>query len=134
MVRAGAILPLLPPDVDTLANYGRAPGLVHLGDRRGRLRLLAFPRGHSSARAGTGQRLHSFASAGRWELRVTGKRRTRYALQASLATLKKPFVPCSVRLGRHPLAPRAWSYDPATRVLGVRFAARSNRLVARACS
>ncbi len=43
LARAGSVLPLLPADVDTLAPYGR--GLVHLRDRRGRLNLLAFPRG-----------------------------------------------------------------------------------------
>ena len=43
LARAGSVLPLLPADVDTLAPYGR--DLVHLRDRRGRLSLLAFPRG-----------------------------------------------------------------------------------------
>ena len=38
---------MLPADVDTLAPYGSAPGLVHLDDRAGRMRLLAFPRGRS---------------------------------------------------------------------------------------
>ena len=35
LVRAGAVLALLPPDVDTLADYGAGtPGLVRLADRR----------------------------------------------------------------------------------------------------
>src|SRR4029077_9379931 len=41
-VRAGAVLPMLPPDVDTLADYGAgAPGLVRLADRQRSLHLLA---------------------------------------------------------------------------------------------
>jgi hypothetical protein len=134
LVRAGALLPLLPADVDTLASYGKAPGLVHLSDRRGRLRLVAFPRGHSSARAGTGQRLLSREGERGWILGVRSSRLTRYALQASLATLKRPFTPCSVRLGGHALPRSAWSFRPKTQVLRARFAARSSRLlVRRAC-
>jgi alpha-glucosidase (family GH31 glycosyl hydrolase) len=41
-VRAGTCLELLPPDVDTLANVGTAPGLVHLSDAAGRERTLGF--------------------------------------------------------------------------------------------
>ena len=63
LVRAGAVIPLLAPDVDTLSGYGRRPGLVHLSDRRGQLRLLAFPRGQSSAVAGTGQLLALYSLA-----------------------------------------------------------------------
>lgn len=42
-VRAGARIPLLPPDVDTLAGHGSQPGLVHLSDRADALGELAFP-------------------------------------------------------------------------------------------
>ncbi len=41
-VRAGTCLPLLPPNVDTLAEVGDGPGLVHLSDREGRERILGF--------------------------------------------------------------------------------------------
>jgi alpha-glucosidase (family GH31 glycosyl hydrolase) len=41
-VRAGACLPLLPPEVDTLADLGDKPGLVHLSDVAGQERTLAF--------------------------------------------------------------------------------------------
>jgi len=41
-VRAGACLPILPPEVDTLAEVGEKPGLVHLSDVAGRQRILAF--------------------------------------------------------------------------------------------
>lgn len=41
-VRAGTCLPLLPPDVDTLAEHGDLPGLVHLSDVAGSERTLGF--------------------------------------------------------------------------------------------
>jgi len=126
LVRAGAVIPLLPPDVDTLSGYGRRPGLVHLSDRRGQLRLLAFPRGQSSAVAGTGQLLRSVEAGRRWTLLVHSSKVTHYRLQASLRTLEHPFKPCAVRLGRRVL--RAWSYNKSTGVLRVRFATRSGRL------
>ncbi|TMK65227.1 MAG: glycoside hydrolase family 31 protein [Actinobacteria bacterium] len=131
LVRAGAVIPLLPPDVDTLSGYGRRPGLVHLSDRRGQLRLLAFPRGQSSAVAGTGQLLRSVEAGRRWTLLVHSSKVTHYRLQASLRTLEHPFKPCAVRLGRRTLPHRAWSYAPGTGVLQVRFAARSARLAVR---
>ena len=39
-VRAGTCLPMLPSDVDTLAEVGDAPGLVHLSEAAGRERTL----------------------------------------------------------------------------------------------
>ena len=57
LARAGAVLPLLSPDVDTLADYGEAapPGVVRLADRRDRLHLLAFPRGRRTSAIGVGR-------------------------------------------------------------------------------
>ena len=49
LARAGALLALLPPDVDTLARYGDRSASVSLGERERRRVLLAFPRGRSSA-------------------------------------------------------------------------------------
>ncbi|MBA3328661.1 MAG: glycoside hydrolase family 31 protein, partial [Solirubrobacterales bacterium] len=45
LVRAGAVLALLDPEVQTLTDYG-AGATVRLRDRAGRMRLLAWPRGH----------------------------------------------------------------------------------------
>ncbi|MFL5781762.1 MAG: hypothetical protein ACJ760_10660, partial [Thermoleophilaceae bacterium] len=111
-VRAGATITLLPPDVDTLAGYGKARGLVHLSDRRSARRLIAFP-----------------AARRRWSLRLHSRRRVSYRLAAGLIGGLRP---CSVTLGGRAL--RGWSYDPATRVLRARFAARSGQLVVRGCS
>jgi hypothetical protein len=129
--RAGTMLPLLPPDVDTLTGYGRARGLVHLRDRSRRLRLLAFPRGRSRA---SGADVRSVEGPGVWKLVVRSRRARRVSLEASLATLERPFRPCSVRLGRRALPRRAWSYSRRSRVLRVSFKARSATLaVRRAC-
>ncbi|HUP92978.1 MAG TPA: TIM-barrel domain-containing protein [Solimonas sp.] len=42
-VRAGASIPMLSPDVQTLATHGSDPAIVHLADRVGRERVLHFP-------------------------------------------------------------------------------------------
>jgi alpha-glucosidase (family GH31 glycosyl hydrolase) len=72
-VIAGAVLPLLPPDVDTLSDYGDpALGLVHLGDRADHLHLLAFPRGRREVRMLGRERLRSVEGVGTWTLTVRG--------------------------------------------------------------
>jgi alpha-glucosidase (family GH31 glycosyl hydrolase) len=132
LVRAGALLPLLPADVDTLADYGDpAPGVVKLSDREDRLDLLAFPRGTSSARMLRAEWLRSSEDDGRWELALRSKRVREYQLQASLATLERPFEPCAVEWRGRALPDDAWEYDPATAVLRVTFRGRRSRLVVR---
>ena len=127
--RAGAIVPLLSPTVDTLANEGSARGLVHLRERRRRLQLLAFPRGRGRADLGPGVRARSVERRGRWELRIRSRAARRYQLQASLATLRRPFRPRCLKLRGRSLAHRRWRYDRGTRVLRARFRVRRGRLV-----
>jgi alpha-glucosidase (family GH31 glycosyl hydrolase) len=126
LVRAGAVLPLLSADVDTLAGYGHGRGLVHLGDRRDRLSLLAFPRGSSVGRFYGGERVLSReAPLGRppsWQLSVLGKRVRTYRVQASLAVLARRFVPRRLVVNGRAVPRRRWHYDRRTRVL--KFAAR----------
>jgi hypothetical protein len=130
-VRAGALLPLLPPDVDTLTEYGDEPGLVHLSDRRRRLRVLAWPRGRSRAAIGVGERVRSRESARGWTFVVRGRLRRRYSIEASLATLRRPFRPCAVRLRGRRLPRSAWTYGRRSGVLRVTFRARAARVSAR---
>jgi alpha-glucosidase (family GH31 glycosyl hydrolase) len=130
LARAGSVLPLLPADVDTLAPYGR--GLVHLRDRRGRLSLLAFPRGRWRGRMFDGERLRSVETRRGWRLRVAGDRRRRYTLEAAFAALRHPFAPDRVLLDGRPLPRRAWSFSTRRRVLRIRFSARRATLVVRA--
>jgi len=134
-VRAGAVLPLLPPDVETLSSHGTDPGIVHLRDRRSRMRLLAFPRGRTqSAFNDAGERVTSHeVRRRRWKLGISGARRRTYELEASLATLRRPFKPCRVRLGRRPLKRGAWRYEAASQVLTARFRTRGATLRVEGC-
>ena len=51
LVPEGAVIPLLDPSVETLADYG-AGAAVRLRDRVARMRLLAWPRGRRTASLG----------------------------------------------------------------------------------
>jgi alpha-glucosidase (family GH31 glycosyl hydrolase) len=134
LVRAGAVLPLLPPDVDTLADYGTGADLVHLRDRRDVLHLLAFPRGRSDRRFGRHGRLRSIEGDGRWDLVVRGDDVRRFELQASLTTLTTPFTPCAVRWRGRALGADRWHHDPATGVLRASLAGARGRLSVTACA
>jgi alpha-glucosidase (family GH31 glycosyl hydrolase) len=130
LARAGAVIPLLPASVDTLASYpdgGRAQeGIVGLDDVRGRLELLAFPRGTSQAPLGDRGTSRSRETRRGWRLKVAGAKGTRFELSASLATLHRPFRPCRVTLKNRRIRRKRWSYDGQTQVLDVRFRSRKN--------
>ena len=100
-------------------------GLV---EKRRALRLLAFPRGRSTARFFGGERMRSQETDAGWRLAIRGKTRRLYRLQASLAALKHRFRPCRIELDGRELAPRRWSYDRSTRVLNVKFGGRTPTL------
>jgi alpha-glucosidase (family GH31 glycosyl hydrolase) len=133
LARAGTLLSLLEPEVDTLADYGAGGPAVSLRDRaRGRV-LLAFPRGDSSAALEDGGHLRSREGRRGWRLELhSGAERT-WRLQASLRTLRRPFAPCSVRLDGRRLPRGSWSFDGASGVLTARFAARHGVLAAEPC-
>ena len=135
LVRAGATIALLPPRVDTLAAYGnRVRGLDTLAESRRRMRLVAFPRGRSLSRFGEGESLRSREAAGGWTLTVDGKRRRAYRLQASLATLRRPFEPCELAVDGRQLERGRWRYDVRTRVLTVGFRGRDPVLAVSPCA
>ncbi len=119
--KAGTLLPLLPADVETLADYADK-GHVGLDDRRDRLHVLAFPRGKSSARFNGGGQLRSTETQRGWKLRIGADRRLRLDVEASLATLKRPFRPRTVKVDGRELARSRWSYDRKSRA--IRIAAR----------
>jgi alpha-glucosidase (family GH31 glycosyl hydrolase) len=142
LVRAGAVIPLLSPDVDTLADYGEgATGVVRLADRRDVLHLLAFPRGRSESAIGVGEAVRSVEGRRWWTLRVDGARRRTYTLQASLGTLRRPFRPCAVtldgrRMKRGAAARRrgrGWTHWGGSRVLRATFRAKHATLTVGAC-
>src|SRR3954469_8398200 len=86
-VRAGAALPLLPADVQTLSPYG-GRGVVHLADRPARRTLLAWPvHGVPSSRAAPADDAvvrSGLHRSGTWVARVRQKRRRRLDLQVAL--------------------------------------------------
>jgi sulfoquinovosidase len=132
LARAGAVLPLLSPDVDTLASYGDRAPAVSLREREGRRGLLAFPRGRSTARLGGGGSIRSRESLGRWALRIKSGKRRRWEIQASLATLRRPFRPCRVEMRGGRL--HGWRYDRRSRVLRATIATRRGRLSVSSCA
>jgi sulfoquinovosidase len=128
LVRAGAVLPLLPADVDTLSPYD-GPGVVRLAERAGRLTLLAFPRGRWRGRFGERGRLWARERPGRWTLAVAAGRPRTYQLRAALGSLRRPFRPARITVNGR-LVPRArWRYHPPTRVLTVRFTVRRRAIL-----
>jgi alpha-glucosidase (family GH31 glycosyl hydrolase) len=131
LVRAGALIPLLPADVDTLSSYGRGEDTVSLSEREGLRTLLAFPSGRSSARLEDGGTIRSRERRRGWELALSGRTQRRWKLQASLAGLRLPFHPCALVAERGKL--ESFRYDRRTRVLRARFSGRDVRLRALRC-
>ena len=131
LARAGTLLPLLPPEVDTLASYGDRAPVVSLRDLRGRRVLVAFPRGSSSMQLKGGGTLRSTEGRGEWRLAIRTRHSHRWTIEASMETLQRPFRPCSVDATGGRLV--RWRFDRSTRVLRAVISARRGGLVARAC-
>jgi hypothetical protein len=131
LARAGALLALLPPDVDTLAPYGDRSASVSLGERERRRVLLAFPRGSSSAALEDGGALRSVERPGEWSLTVRSSRARTWEIQASLGTLRNRLRPCRVSASGGRV--EGWRFDRRTRVLTATLSARRGTLTARAC-
>jgi alpha-glucosidase (family GH31 glycosyl hydrolase) len=131
LARAGTLLALLTPDVDTLAGYGDRAPAVSLNERAGQRVLLAFPRGRSSARLEDGGVLRSRELRGRWELEIRSARERRWTIEASLASLRRPLRPCRVEARGGRLG--GWRHDSGERVLRASFRTRRGTLVAHGC-
>jgi hypothetical protein len=113
-VRDGTLLALLPADVATLAPYGK--GVVHLGDRTGRLHLLAWPHGRSSTTA-LGTQLASHAGPDGWSLQVSGRAPVALAIEAAL-----PRRPRQLTFAGRPVPADRWRFRDG--VLSVTVAGR----------
>jgi alpha-glucosidase (family GH31 glycosyl hydrolase) len=131
LARVGTLLPLLPPDVDTLASYGDSSDARSLEESADRRVLLAFPRGRSSAQLEEGGSVRSRERPGEWTLTIDSRRRRTWKIEAALGTLRRPFAVCSVRAQGGKLAD--WSIDERQHVLAARWSGRRGKLVARAC-
>ena len=126
LVRAGATLPLLPPDVDTLTDYGRdTDDVVNLVDRLDELHLLAFPSGSEQSAIGVGEHVTSTVDGLDWTLQVDGTTSRTYHLQAALDTGDLG-EPSEVLLDGEPLDD--WSYMPESGVLTAEFTTHTGTL------
>jgi alpha-glucosidase (family GH31 glycosyl hydrolase) len=142
LVREGAVIPLLNPAVETLADYG-AGAAVRLRDRD-EVRLLAWPSGSSTTSfeaadtglSGQRETVRSAETNHGWTFHIKGRRSRSYEIEAALGSLRAgAFRPCAVRVGgRGHTAVKGWSYDEATSVLKLRLRARNAHVrVLRSC-
>jgi hypothetical protein len=75
--------------------------------------------------------LRSRERRGEWRLSIRSRRTRRWEVEASLATLRRPFRPCGVEASGGRLV--RWRYDRRARVLRAVVTTRRGRLTARAC-
>ncbi len=133
-VRAGAVIPMLAPDVYTLAAHGAAdPAIVRLADRADQLHLLAFPRGTTTGRFFDTGTYSSVESPERWTLSIGDTMSRTVHLQVGLDTLMQPFAPCAVSTGGTLLDPSRWLYDALSGVLSVSFPSAAGVLEVHGC-
>jgi hypothetical protein len=98
LVRAGAIVPLLPEDVFSLSRHADARGgPVGRGERDHRRVLLAFPRGRSSTPLGREGRARSREDDSGWTLELRSRTVRRVEVHALLGALRRPLRPCAIR-------------------------------------
>jgi alpha-glucosidase (family GH31 glycosyl hydrolase) len=132
-VQAGAIIPMLAPDVFTLAEYGDDPGIVHASDRDHLLHVLAFPRGETTGKLYADDTWTSVEADGAWSLVVNISRERTIHLEASMSTLAEPFDICGITLDDAPLPEEDWSYDEVTGVLDATYTTTSGTLEVTGC-
>ena len=129
-VRGGAVIPLLPADVQTLSPYG-SDDVVGLDDRSNLRALLAFPGADWSGPLGPGETISSVVTDDRWELQFDAVSARTYAVQASLAGLPDEVTPCSVSVDG---SDAEFAFDEGTRVLTTTVEIRaSGRLTVTPC-
>jgi hypothetical protein len=126
--RAGTLLALLPPDVDTLASYGDRSTARSLRESADRRVLLAFPRGRSSTRLEDGGAVRSVERPGQWRLTIDSKRKRTWKVEAALGTLHV----CSVKAQGGRVS--AWHFDRRSGVLRTTWSGRRGTLLALSCA
>jgi alpha-D-xyloside xylohydrolase len=112
LLRAGAVLPLLSADVDTLSDWGRGD-FVHAAEREATRRLLAFPRGTWTGGLGVDERITSSADPTGWRLVIESAAERLYELRADLSYLQGG-APAGLELID---GEASWSYDPTSGLL-----------------
>lgn len=124
-VRAGAVIPLLAADVQTLADHGEGK-VVRRADRLNYLQLLLFPRGSSSRRLFADESVHSHEREGKWSVEIQGPVGREVRWEATMATLERPFVPRAVDVEGGAL--HDWRYDPGRQVFVAHTTSGSTRM------
>lgn len=130
LLRAGAVLPLLDRDVETLSPYRGEDGLVRAEDRERSLRLLAVPEGRSRSALPDGGMARSAVRRGAWSLRLRAKRRMRFGIEASLEATSIG-RPRQVLVDGRPARGSDWSYDSGEGVLRVTARGRGAEITVR---
>ena len=95
LVRAGALIPMLDPAVETLTGYG--DGVVHLGDRANRITIVGWPSGRSKTEIGAGETVTVTESRGRLIVKLRARGRYRLNLWLSTDLLRRPCKRTHVR-------------------------------------
>jgi alpha-glucosidase (family GH31 glycosyl hydrolase) len=132
-VRAGAIVPLLSPDVFTLAEYGDDPEIVHASDRDGFLHVLAFPRGETSGVFYDDGTWTSIEDGIDWTLTIENSRERTIHLEATMSSRITPAQVCGVSLDGSALPEEDWSQDVTTGILEVTYTTTSGTLSITGC-
>ena len=118
LARAGTVLTLLPPDVDTLARTGGRPAsstrpIAPAAAACSRSRAGAAARPSAAARPGP----RASCRGGGWRLAVRARRARTYAVQATMSTLRRPLRPRAVLVDGRPLRGSRWRFDARRGVL-----------------
>jgi alpha-glucosidase (family GH31 glycosyl hydrolase) len=132
-IEAGSVIPMLWPDVFTLAEYGEDPAIVHASDREDRLHVLAFPRGETSGSFYANEAWSSTEGQRVWSLVLNGNRSRAIHLEASMRTLEQPFDVCGVSLDGAAVPTQSWSYDASTGKLDVTYETTAGTLEVTGC-
>ncbi len=132
-VEAGAIIPMLSPDVFTLAEYGDDPAIVHASDREDLLHVLAFPRGQTEGALYDDGVWSSVEEDIDWTLTIENDRERTIHLEATMNTRLTPVPVCGVSLDGEPLPVDAWSFDETTSILEATYTTTSGALLVSGC-
>jgi alpha-D-xyloside xylohydrolase len=87
--RAGALVGMLSPDVETLTTHGGA-GVVHLADRADVLRIVGWPHGTSTRTVDAGSTVRVVEQGRHLVVRVSGDRARSYRFALSQVALRHP--------------------------------------------
>jgi len=132
-VRAGAIIPMLSPDVFTLAEFGDDPAIIHASDRDDQLHVLAFPRGETDGTFYDDGTWSSVEDDIDWELTIVNDRERTIHLEATMNSRITPVPVCGVSLDGAPLDDADWTFDETTALLEVRYTTAAGTLRVSGC-